>query len=271
MPTTTTTTWTGEQILALGPDDSSKKAGQALANPAKWVTLGVAEHAAWGECQGSGAAPYQTGIDLGEPAFHCSCPSRKFPCKHALGLFLLLAGQPARFVEAEPPAWVARWLESRAKRAEQKVRKQESDANAASDPADPEQLVRGAERASKAAADRRAKVEGGLHELDLWLADLVRRGLASLSGESYAFWEAPAARLVDAQAPGLARLLRDMAGIPASGDGWQERLLERLARLALVLEGYRRIDTLSPETQADLRTLIGWTQPQDEQIGRAHV
>ena len=42
--------------------------------------------------QGSAASPYQTGIDLSEPAFQCTCPSHKFPCKHGLGLFLLLAG-----------------------------------------------------------------------------------------------------------------------------------------------------------------------------------
>ena len=35
----------------------------------------------------------------------------------------------------------------------------------------------------------------------------------------------------------------------------QERIKEQLA---LLIEGYRRIDTLNPETQADIRTLIGW-------------
>jgi hypothetical protein len=254
------TTWTPEQILALAPDDGSKKAGQGLANPAKWVSLGVKTdaQAAWGECQGSGASPYQTKIDLGDLAFHCSCPSRKLPCKHALGLFLLLAGQPGRFSQGEPPAWVADWLESRARRAEQKARKQEAA------PPGPEQVRRTAERQAKTAVDRQAKVEAGVNELELWLGDLARRGLASLATESYAFWETPAARLVDAQAPGLARLVRELAGLPASGEGWQERLLERLGRLALVLEGYRRIDTLPPETQADLRSLIGWTQSQEE-------
>jgi len=265
------TTWTPEQILALAPDDGSRKAGQGLANPGKWVSLGVQSdgQAAWGECQGSGASPYQTKIDLGEPAFHCSCPSRKFPCKHALGLFLILAGQPARFAQGEPPAWVATWLESRAKRAEQKARKQEAAAGEGAAPADPEQARRAAERQAKTAAERLAKVEAGLNELELWLGDLVRRGLASLAAESYAFWETPAARLVDAQAPGLARLVRELAGLPASGEGWQERLLERLGRLALAIEGYRRIDTLPPETQADLRAVIGWTQSQEQLLAGA--
>jgi SWIM zinc finger len=261
------TTWTPEQILALALDESSKKAGQGLATPSKWVTLGAVEQSAWGECQGSGAKPYQTRIDLGEPAFQCSCPSRKFPCKHALGLFLLLANQPQRFLQTGPPDWVATWLESRSKRAEQKARKSEAD----STPTDPEQARRAAERQSKAASDRQAKVDAGLEDLGLWLGDLIRRGLASLPGESYAFWETPAARLVDAQAPGLARMLREMSGLPATGDGWQERLLERVARLALLLEGHRRIGTLPPETQADLRTMIGWTIPQEELLAGTGV
>ena len=86
--------WTPEQIVALAPDAGSVKAGRELATARKWVSLGRSEQAVWGECQGSGAKPYQTKIDLSEPAFQCSCPSRKFPCKHALGL-LLPAGRPA--------------------------------------------------------------------------------------------------------------------------------------------------------------------------------
>ncbi len=40
-----------------------------------------------GLCAGSGKDPYQTVVDLG-PRYQCSCPSRKFPCKHALALLL---------------------------------------------------------------------------------------------------------------------------------------------------------------------------------------
>jgi len=69
-----------DQILTLAPDESSKKSGKDLANPAKWVSKGVNEQALWGECQGSGSKPYQTQIDIINIAFKCSCPSRKFPC-----------------------------------------------------------------------------------------------------------------------------------------------------------------------------------------------
>src|SRR5262245_45309526 len=116
--------WTTEQILALAPDAASAKAGQGLAAARKWLTLGADGQAAWGLCQGSGKDPYQAQIDLTEPAFRCSCPSRKFPCKHGLGLFLLLASSAAAFKEKQPPDWVVEWMASRAKRAEQRAEKQ---------------------------------------------------------------------------------------------------------------------------------------------------
>src|SRR5262245_15367854 len=116
--------WTSEQILALAPDAASAKAGQGLATARKWLKLGADDHTAWGLCQGSGKDPYQTQIDLAEPAFRCSCPSRKFPCKHALGLLLTLAAQPAEFKDKQQPPWVAEWMVSRAKRVQQRAEKQ---------------------------------------------------------------------------------------------------------------------------------------------------
>src|SRR5688500_17228008 len=113
------TTWTTEQILALAPDASSASSGRGLAVSRNWASLGRNERAAWGGCKGSGSSPYQTRIELSEPAFKCTCPSRKFPCKHGLGLFLLLASQPSEFTQSEPPSWVSDWLDSRQRRAEQ--------------------------------------------------------------------------------------------------------------------------------------------------------
>ncbi|MBK7841954.1 MAG: hypothetical protein IPJ49_30625 [Candidatus Obscuribacter sp.] len=68
-----------EDILRLAPDASSAKSGKELANPVKWQGMGTDLAYIWGYCQGSGAKPYQTQVDLTAPAFKCSCPSRKFP------------------------------------------------------------------------------------------------------------------------------------------------------------------------------------------------
>jgi hypothetical protein len=38
---------TEDQILALAPDESSKKSGKDLANPSKWITKGITEYRAY--------------------------------------------------------------------------------------------------------------------------------------------------------------------------------------------------------------------------------
>lgn len=241
-------TWTTEQILALAPDASSAKNGQGLATLRKWSNLGKNEQALWGECQGSGSKPYQAQIDLTEIGFKCSCPSRKFPCKHGLGLFLLFVNQPDAFTQNTLPDWVSTWINARQ---EKRVKKTESN-----------QVVDTVAQA-KRAAKREEKVTAGIQEFDQWLRDLVRQGLATLQTQPYSYWDAVAARMVDAQAPGLARQLREMASIPHSGMGWQEQLLERLGKLHLLIQGFQRLETLPSGTQADIRTVIGWTQKEE--------
>lgn len=253
--------FTAQQILALAPDVSSAKSGQGLAVVRHWVTLGSDENALWGECQGSGKKPYQTQIDLSEPAFKCSCPSRKFPCKHGLGLFLLFAAQPDQLPKSAQPVWVSDWLASRTKRAEQKVEKIAKQAEEIADP----------QAQAKRAANRETKVAAGLRELELWLHDLVRNGLAAPQIQDHKFWETPTKRVVDAQAPGLARLLQLAASQRVFGSSGYDRMLKQLAKIHLLVEGYKRIDTLPADTQGDIRTLIGWAQNQDELLLQAGV
>ena len=108
-------TLTAEQIRTLAPDGAAARAGEALGSPRRWTQVGRSDAAAWGLCQGSGSTPYQVTADLAGPAYKCSCPSRKIPCKHALGLLFLVAdgGAPA----AGPPEWAQSWLDARASRA----------------------------------------------------------------------------------------------------------------------------------------------------------
>ncbi|WP_208860783.1 SWIM zinc finger family protein, partial [Streptomyces griseoflavus] len=85
--------WTADQVLALAPDSASRTAGRRLGTAGPWSEAGSSvEGTVWGLCKGSGTTAYRTVVDLADasaPAFRCSCPSRKAPCKHALGLLLL--------------------------------------------------------------------------------------------------------------------------------------------------------------------------------------
>ena len=113
---------TEAEVLALSPDGASSKAAKGLQSISKWPSVGCNDVAAWGECQGSGSKPYQTQVDLSGPAFKCSCPSRKFPCKHGLALMLLRAAGQVPEV-AELPEWVNSWLGGRVEKAEKKEAK----------------------------------------------------------------------------------------------------------------------------------------------------
>lgn len=248
--------WTAEQILALAPDTGSLKAGQEQSTPRRWITLGSACDAVWGLCQGSAKDPYRTQIDLGGPAFRCTCPSRKFPCKHAIGLFLLLAARPEAFESSQPPAWVAEWLESRRKRSEPAAA------------AAPVQPAANAEAQARRQAQREARVAAGIAELELWIQDLLRQGFGALPGKELRYWETAARRLVDAQAPGLARHVRLLAALPSSGQDWQGRLLDALGRIHLLLRAYQRLEDLPPLVQADVRAQIGWTVKAAELLER---
>jgi len=248
-------TLTVEQVLALAPDTASVKAGQGLANPAKWPSLGHAGRSVWGECQGSGKTPYRTQVDLTGPAFHCSCPSRKFPCKHGLGLLLLLAGNPARVREVSPPPWVSEWITKRDASSEKKAAKLEQ----AAEPVDAETAARREAGREKRASKREDRVRAGMDELQTWLGDLTRQGLAHMKQQPARFYDAMAARMIDAQAPGIARRLRSWPGILSSGDDWAGRVLAEMGALQWLIHGFTRSDVLPEGMGASVRSVIGWT------------
>ncbi|MCB1639272.1 MAG: hypothetical protein KDI15_10535, partial [Thiothrix sp.] len=186
----------------------------------------------------------------------CSCPSRKFPCKHGLGLALVLAASPDTLTAGEPPAWVQEWLGKREQRARNKAEK----AAARNAPVDEVTLKKRAAAQQKRQLAREDKMNAGIEELQRWLFDLIRQGLSQQDDDQ---WQRMAARMVDAQAPGLARRLQQAASLRYQGGAWQENLLAALARLHLLLEAWQRRDHLPADVQADVQAQIGITQEKD--------
>lgn len=234
------------EVLQLSPDDSSAKAAKNLVQPSKWPRLEYDEHAVWGECQGSGSKPYQVQVDKSGPAFRCSCPSRKFPCKHGLALLLLLAQDASIFSAAPAPAWVAEWLASRRQRAEKQETKA---AEKRETPPDPQAAARREE-------NRRQRMASGLEELERWLGDRLRQGLAQLPGQA-AIWEDLARRMIDAQLPGLAFRLHRIAAQVGRDEAWPAQVLGGLGQLRLLVDAFRRLDSLPAGIQQDVRSALG--------------
>ncbi len=239
--------WDRARVLALAPDAPSQRAAQSLASARAWSLTGTAGPGAlWGECRGSAAAPYRAVVDLSGPAYRCSCPSRKFPCKHVLALLLLWADGSVKDDGGGPPDWAAGWLAGRAGRASR------AQAREPGEPKDPKTAARRAEQ-------REARVVAGLTELDRWLCDQVRQGLAGSQQAGYGHWDDIAARMVDAQAPGLAERLRALASVPHSGAGWEGRLLEEYALLRLLAVAYLRQAELPTPLRETVRSRIGFS------------
>ncbi|MFL5992986.1 MAG: SWIM zinc finger family protein [Streptomyces sp.] len=244
--------WTADQVLALAPDAASRKAGSKLGAAGPWSEAGSSdEGTVWGLCKGSGSKPYQTVIDIADaagPAYKCSCPSRKFPCKHALGLLLLWAGGEGAVPPGPTPDWAEQWIEGRRQRAQEK--RTAGAAGSAAGSGDPEAARRRAER-------RAVRITAGATELEQRLADLLRGGLAGAEQAGYGMWEETAARMVDAQAPGLAARVRELGAIPSSGPGWPVRLLEECALVHLLDQGWLRRERLPDGLASTVRSRIG--------------
>jgi len=238
----------------MAPDDASLKAGRGLMNPTKWPTLGKSETALWGECQGSGKKPYQVSVDPSGPAFKCTCPSRKFPCKHGLGLMLILAEKPASFKAGDPPLWVADWLVSRKDKAEKKA---EAAVEKQAAPADPA-------AAAKRVEKRLKRMKEGGEEMERWLSDQVRNGIATFPQLSSSHFTSLSSRLVDAQVPGLANETARLESLVHSGEGWPRRVLAQLGRMQLLAEGLKNYDSIPIGLQGDLRAYLGWSFEKEE-------
>jgi len=221
-----------------------------LANPSKWVSKGANEQAIWGEAQGSGSKPYQTQVDVANIAFKCSCPSRKFPCKHGLGLLLLYARQKNSFTDTHAPAWVTEWLNKRTEKQEKQTTKEDKPFDEAAQ--------------AKRQQQRRQKVSDGIEELHLWIKDIVRNGILSMPDKGFAWFENMAKRMVDAQAPGLAGLVRQLGETNFYADRWHTVFMDRLLSLYLIIEGFKNSSDSNELLQQDIRSWIGFTQNQDE-------
>lgn len=209
----------------------------------------------WGLATGSGKNPYQTLVSLTDLASKCSCPSRKFPCKHALGLMFLTVSSPPG--SSERPQWTTEWLDSRAARAEKSKTQPESKT---SKPVDEK-------AAQKRRAKRESRVSEGANLLRQTILDLTREGLASGNARNSGFWSDLAKRMVDCQVPGLAGSLRHIGERVLQDPDVDTLLPYELGRLHLILHSLGNRKSLDPATLAEIDSQIGVRSGDAEEAG----
>lgn len=190
-------------IRAVTTKDKALSDGRTLSkkNAFKNVHRTSDDSLLWGQCQGSGAKPYELSIDLAgdNPTIRCSCPVKPPPCKHTLGLLVHFTEQKAKFTVAEPPSDL---MEKRAKN----VTRAEKRTEAAAKPSE----------TNKAAAEKKTQAQrDGLGLLEQLVIDAVKGGLATFDAKKAQKLVEQARQMNDAYLPGAAERLRRIAALAA--------------------------------------------------------
>lgn len=267
-----------DTVESMAPDQASVKAANKLLKPSKWPLLGIdsSRQIIWGECQGSGANPYRISIAMDDLGYKCSCPSRKFPCKHVLCVMWQYAETAGAFQESQAPEWVEDWLSRRRgpkkgaagedDKAKPKVSVFAARMVVEEKPEDPKVLERKRAQAEKRKAERESSILDGLEELESWLSDQISSGLGGFSSVARERCRLAGQRLVDAKAPGLASWVDEL---PSRYFNMKEELrpdflIEEFGKLYLLIEAYRKQESLPDDLREDVRRIAGWSLKRDE-------
>lgn len=167
---------TEQFILLQAPNAAAAANGKKLSKNGKFQNHGQDTDAKvyWAECAGSGKNPYRTSVDFSisedVPTSRCSCPSRQFPCKHALGLmYEILEEKP--FTVGEIPADLA---EKKAKQAARTAKKEENKSQSSKTKKDN----------TSAQKKKIGKQLEGLDLAEKLVKDLLTAGIGTLGGTS---------------------------------------------------------------------------------------
>lgn len=200
---------TEQFILSLAPNPAAAANGKKISGSGGFQRLyRTADDTLYmGECKGSGKNPYITSadyIDPDHPVFRCSCPSRQFPCKHALGLLYEMMTNK-KFELCEVPEDIQR------KRG--KLSAKSAPAKTAEDMT-PEELEKAEKKKASAAKSaisaKKKKLQKQLEGLDLaekTVKDLVSAGLGTMGGASLPAYKELSKQLGDYYLNGPQRLL----------------------------------------------------------------
>ena len=166
---------TEQSILLLAPNPAAAENGRKLSKKGSFS----AHHKTadqtlyWAECAGSGKNPYRVSADFTgpeAPVCRCSCPSRQFPCKHALGLLFEILGQKP-FETADIPQDI---VDKRAKQAARAAKKE----SAAAAPAKTKKPNASAQK------KKLDKQLAGLDMAEKMVSELLTAGVGTLAGSS---------------------------------------------------------------------------------------
>jgi hypothetical protein len=162
---------------------------------------------------------------------------------------------------AEPPA-ISAWAERQQRRVDDRVGSADQPDESrpdADDGVDADDRPRPpADVAEGSRNERIEKLVGGLVELDRWLEDRLRAGLADPTVARFATWDELARRLTDARAGALANRVRRLAGRVGAEPEWHDTVLAELGVLHLLAQAGQRVPQLPSELADGVAVACGW-------------
>lgn len=187
--------------------------------------------------------------DAGRQQVFCSCPFYPKPCWHALA-FTRYCTANEDFGEAGLPHWADRLRQGRP---------------TASAPTTDRATEREA-ATQKRRFERLERADAGLEDLERWLLDTLRRGLATVASDDARFAEHIAARAADASLGGLSRQLRLLDALPSSQPDWAESTLGVLSDIWTAIRAFNHRDRLPAALLHDLQTCLGIAAKKEEAL-----
>ncbi|ERH15463.1 hypothetical protein HMPREF1549_03272, partial [Actinomyces johnsonii F0510] len=118
---------------------------------------------------------------------------------------------------------------------------------------------------------RERRITDGLADLDRWLTDQLREGLANGSAQRPKQLTSFASRMVDAQAPGVARRLTALSRLSDSSPDWPERLVDEFGLFHLLIRSWTRRDQLPDDLMATVRSHLGLTMRTEDVLAAPGV
>ncbi len=222
----------------------------ALADPSFFRQTGQTDSCFFAQMPSGFDTAHHVLVNRSPLAFFCSCQLRSRPCLHTQALLALYQLTPEIFEQHEIlPEWAALLLAGKS----------------TGMPANPQpNPVTSAAGKQKRFLERLERAKNGLENLEIWLYDLMRRGLATTVSEDPRFYAGIAARMSDASLPGLSRTLRLIGDIPATAPDWAEQVLAVLADIHLALRSFHRRETLPEPLLNDLQAFLGISQRKED-------
>ncbi|MCC7504543.1 MAG: hypothetical protein IT259_04540 [Saprospiraceae bacterium] len=204
----------------------------------------------------AGPVSHRLVFDDAHQTAYCSCPFFPKPCGHALA-FARLCGPGDFFPElAQMPDWASALLQGRSIRT-----------GISADQAEQREAA-----VQQRRLERLERAEAGLTDLESWLLDTFRRGLATTASDENRYTDNIAARAADASLSGISRRLRLLSELPATDAAWSEKTLDTLAELWTAFRAFQQRAHLPEGLLHDLQNYLGISAKKEEALsGPDHV